>query len=94
MEDDEQSPSRSSYPHKYTGHPISIDPNAAKDEAEIQTITEMRDRYTHLRNVIDGTSTPRFRNHPNEEVFGQIYPEFEDFYSHGQLQHLERVFLM
>lgn len=83
---------------KYRGVPANQNslPENVIDECDVEAVTlaEMNDKYHHLRRVAEGKSTLYLRHHNGDEVFGDQYEEFLNFYSRGQLQHLEKLFLM
>jgi len=71
-------------------------PENVLDESDPESVTraEMSEKYHHLRRVAEGRSNLYLRKHEADEVFAQVYPEFLGLYSQGQLQHLEKLFLM
>ncbi len=83
--------------HKYRGTARSQKPPGNEnDENDPEAVAEreISEKQSHLRRVADGKSSLHLRQHSGDEVFGDIYPEFLSAYSRGQLQHLEKLFLM
>lgn len=55
---------------------------------------ELRQRCEHIRRVTRKESPPRMRAYKPLEKFQNTYHHFESSYSRGQLQRLEKCFLM